>query len=331
MLIAFLRKFISFFMAVVLLVPSAFAGYRLADDLQPAEDAPEAVFAVISDIHLTDDQARADMLALGLADMQAAGRRLDALVLCGDNTDGGEREQYELLYQTISAWDPAENVVLAQGNHDTWTDDGYDAAKALFIEYNEKIAGRTLERAYYTAEVAGCRFIVMASDADHTDAYFNDEQLSWLQAELDAACADGGPVFVLSHWPLNYTHGLPGTWEGNPFEDENLGGMGDQSDAVREILTSHENVYLISGHLHTGLANELHEKLGPAFKYSSIEHDGGLTTVNLPSYMYPSVRGNGLNGKGFVFEVYEDHVLIRARCFSGGYWLDAYSESVPIA
>ena len=330
MLIGFLRKFISFFMAVALLFPSAFAGYRLADDMQPAGEAPETVFAVISDIHLTDDRARANMLALGLADMEAAARRLDALVLCGDNTDGGEREQYELLYETMSAYDAAENVILAQGNHDTWTDAGFDAAKALFLEYNEKIAGRTPEQAYYTAQVNGCRFIVMASDADHVDAYFSDEQLAWLRAELDAACADGGPVFVLSHWPLNYTHGLPGTWEGNPFEEANVGGMGDQSDAVREILTGYENVFLISGHLHTGLADEAHEALGPVFRYSSIEHDGSLTTVNLPSYTYPSVRGNGLNGKGFVFEVYEDSVLIRARCFSGGYWLEAYSESVPL-
>ena len=330
MFLSVFRKFISILFTAVFFFPSLITRRQIAGDMHTAEEDPKLVFAAISDIHLTNDKARAGMLALGLADMQASVRPLDALLLCGDNTDHGYDDQYELLQKTLESYNAAKEIILAEGNHDTWTGDDYAPAKENFIKYNKLICGRDLTQAYYSVEINGYRFICMASEADHTDAYISDAQLMWLDEELAAAAAENKPVFVISHWPLNYSHGLPATWEGKLWEKENLGGLGDQSDAVEEILKAYPNVFLISGHLHVGLSNETHKKLDPFFRYTSIEHDGSFCSVNLPSYMYPAVLGRGLNGQGFVFEVYADKVIIRARSFSAGVWLTNYEETVLI-
>ena len=327
MRISILKKIIALFVGFITLGVNFFAG-----GYQPKEAGPILTFAAISDVHLTVDPLRADMLALGLADMESASHRLNALLFCGDNTDHGYRDQYNLLAQTLAKYSPADEIILAEGNHDTWTsskDNDYAPAKALFLEYSKRISGRELTEAYFTTEINGYTFIVMASEYDHTDAYFSDAQLSWLDTALSAAATDGKPVFVVSHWPLNGSHGLTKVWTLEET-DPATGGMGDQSDAVEAILKKYKNVFLISGHLHNGFSTETTKKLDPIFKYTDIEHDGSFHSVNLPSYMYPGTRGSGLNAQGYVFEVYADKVILRGRNFAAGAWLPTHSETIPL-
>lgn len=325
MWITIFKKFIAVMMGIFTLGINFFTG-----GYKPKAADPALTFAAISDVHLTVSTARADMLALGLEDMQNASPRLNALVLCGDNTDHGYRDQYNLLAQTMAKYTPAEQIILAEGNHDTWTADDYAPAKALFLEYNKRITGRELTEPYYTAEVNGYTFIVMASEADRTDAYISDAQLTWLDEQLSAAAGQGKPVFVISHWPLNGSHGLPKTWTMKADSDPAIGGFGDQSDEIEAILKSYPNVFLISGHIHNGFSNEAFKKIDPFFEFTSVEHDGSFHSVNLPSYMYLFVTGTGLNAQGYVFEVYADHVLLRARNFAAGTWLPAFNESIPL-
>ncbi len=327
MKITLFKKFIALMVGIITLGINFFMG-----GYKPKEAEPLLTFAAISDVHITVDPARADMLALGLADMEDASHRLNALLFCGDNTDHGYRDQYNLLAQTVAKYDPADEIILAEGNHDTWTsskDNDYDPAKALFIEYSKRISGRELTEAYFTTEINGYKFIVMASEYDHTDAYFSDAQLSWLDAELSAAATDGKPVFVISHWPLNGTHGLTKVWTLEET-DPDTGGMGDQSDAVEAILKKYDNVFLISGHLHNGFSTALTQKLDPIFKYTDIETEGSFHSVNLPSYMYPATRGSNFNAQGCVFEVYADKVIVRGRNFAAGAWLPTHTATLAL-
>ena len=80
-------------------------------------------FAAISDIHMTDEFARMQVLKCGLWDMDHAASKLDALVLAGDLTDHGTVEQYENLAKAFEPYNPAGEIIMAVGNHDTWTDD----------------------------------------------------------------------------------------------------------------------------------------------------------------------------------------------------------------
>ena len=318
------KRLLAFLIAIACSLTSGAFG-DFAAGYEPLQEDCQLNFAVIADIHMTDETARRDMLALGLCDMDFAKNKLDALVIAGDMTDHGRSEQYAMLADAFSKYTPADNIIMAVGNHDTWNDEIDDAhefseSERLFIEYNRQIANREIDKMYYSTVINGYTFIVMSSDGTSTDAYISAEQLAWLDSELAAAAADGNPIFVVSHWPVNQTHGLPLTWLDNPVGqdgadmDLNEGGFGEQSDAVEAILQKYENVFLISGHLHNGIASD------SIYDYASVEQHGNITSVNLPSYMYPGMKGSPANGNGFVFEVYENEIIIRARSFSGGVW-----------
>ena len=296
-------------------------------ETKPVREDCKLNFAVISDIHMTEETARRDMLRFGLQDMQEFESQLDALVLSGDLTDHGEEAEWEMLKEAFLPYSPAENLIMAQGNHDTWTeDDKYDLARTYFIKYNKEIAGREIENEYYSTEINGYTFIVMASETDRTSAYISDKQLEWLAEEMEKASEDGLPIFVISHWPINESHGLPETWGDKDMEPDD-GGFGDQSAQVEEILKKYDNVFLISGHIHSGFVNDSQKD---TYGYVSVESDGSFHSVNLPSYMYMNARGRIANGTGFTFEVYEDSVKIRGRSFSAGVWYTDYNWTIDL-
>lgn len=284
-------------------------------------------FAAIADLHMTHEGARRDMFRFGLHDMEKSQHSLDALVCAGDLTDHGEKEEWEKLAEAFSSYTPAENIILAQGNHDTWTgDDDYALSVENFIEYNKVISDREINKVYYSTEVNGYSFIVMGSETDRTSAYISPEQLQWLDAEMAAAAEKDLPIFVISHWPVNGSHGLPGTW-GDDEPEPDDGGFGDQSAQVEAILKKYENVFLISGHIHNGFTNEDQENV---YNYISVESDGSFHSINLPSYMYMTIRGRIANGTGLNFEVYDNEVVIRARSYSAGVWYTDYNYTIEL-
>ncbi len=324
-MIVFIKVVLSVLTSIACML-SSFVFGDFAAGYEPVKAECNINFAVISDIHMTDETARRDMLELGLYDMDKAEQKLDALVLAGDTTDMANSKQYALVEEAFSKYTPADNIIMAMGNHDTWNDedindDRYIESERLFIEYNKKIAGRDIDKVYYSTTVNGYTFIVLGSEEDHTYGYISSEQLTWLDDELSKASVQGKPIFVISHWPLADTHGLPDSWGSNPADGtfaENI------SVDINSILQKYENVFLISGHVHNGAAKE------SIYGYSSVETYGNVTSINLPSYMYPGIKGSVSNGNGFVFEVYDDEVIIRTRNFSGGVWrtFDVYNAEL---
>ena len=322
--------FIKGMVAAILTVLQLFFGIFFGDFTAPTKPLQEDCklnFAVISDVHMTEEKARADMLRFGLQDMQEFESPLDALILSGDITDHGEREEWENVASAFADYTPAKNIILAQGNHDTWTgDDDYALSREHFFEFNEKIAGREIDNVYYSTKVNGYTFIVLGSEADHTSQTVSDEQVEWLRTEMEKASKDGLPIFVINHWPINESHGLPETWgDDEPMPDD--GGIGDKSAEVEKILKSYNNVFYITGHIHSGFTKPGQEDV---YGYLSVESDGSFHSVNLPQYMYLTLRGRIANGTGFTFEVYEDKVEIRARSFSAGVWYTDYDWSFDL-
>ncbi len=322
------------FVTVVLSLLNIFSfpmfGFYAGEDNYKVQDADgiKLNFAAISDIHMTDEFARVQVLKCGLWDMDYAEDELDALVLAGDLTDHGLEEEYINLAKAFEPYKPANEILMAVGNHDTWTDedDRYEPAKENFIKYSKEITGRELTECYYTTEINGYTFIVMASEGTHTSATISDTQLKWLREEMDKASEKGLPIFVISHWPLAETHGLPESW--GDEEPELLdGSFGDQNYEVEAILKDYENVFLISGHIHNGFVNESQTDM---YGYTSVESYGSLHSINLPSYMYMGIRGRVFNGLGYSIEVYEDEVVIRARSFTSGIWYTDYDVTIPI-
>lgn len=326
-MIVFIRKVLAVILSVLSIAFSPIFGDFMAET-KPLEENCKVNFAVISDIHMTKETARRDMLRFGLQDMEDFSAPLDALVLSGDLTDHGEEAEWEMLKSAFSGYNPAKNLIMAQGNHDTWTeDDKYDLARTYFIKYNKEIAGREIENEYYSTKINGYTFIVLASETDRTAAYISDKQLEWLRAEMETASKDGLPIFVISHWPINQSHGLPETWGEDDMEPDD-GGLGDQSAQVEEILKSYENVFMITGHIHSGFVKEEQKNI---FGYTSVESDGTFHSINLPQYMYLTGRGRIANGTGYTVEVYEDEVVLRGRSFSAGVWYSDYIWTIELA
>lgn len=324
------KVFVSVVMSFLNILTFPIFGTFAGEDNYQVKNADEVKlnFAAISDIHMTDEFARVQVLKCGLWDMDRAADELDALVLAGDLTDMGYEEQYENLAKAFSPYKPANEILMAVGNHDTWTDedDRYEPAKENFIKYSKEITGRELTECYYTTEINGYTFIVMASEGTSTSAYISDTQLQWLRAEMDKAAEKDLPIFVISHWPVAEYHGLPETW--GDEEPEILdGSFGEQNYEVEAILKDYENVFLISGHLHNGFVNESQTSV---YGYASVESDGSFHSINLPSFMYMGIRGRVMNGCGYSVEVYEDEVLFRARSFTSGIWYTDYDVEIPL-
>lgn len=299
-------------------------------------------FAAISDIHLRGNYKLIfqGMLELGLADMESAEDRLDAVAFVGDITDHGYYDQWNVFEDAVTKYDIADNKLIVIGNHDTWGpnreefDNPEDGVKPTFIHYNKTISDRDVTEMYYSDVINGCYFIALGSEADHTDAYVSDTQLAWLAGEMEKAAATGLPIFVFMHQPINETHGLPYNWEKNKDDPPMEGGIGEQSSQVEEILKKYDNVFYISGHIHAGFKNDT-AKLGVEYaSVETIENDNGnpITLINLPSYMYMDfVRGGHIsNGCGWVVEVYDGEVLLRARNFASGTWLTKYDQTVTL-
>ncbi len=325
MFITILKFLFSAVMAASVFLPSLFSG-SFSMSFTPRDSENILLnFASISDVHANDSSLRADLLALGLEDV--SNDAVDALVISGDITDRGNPAQWESLKRSFAEHCTLDNIVLASGNHDTWTSDDVDAtSEELFIKYNKEISGRDIDRMYYSTRINGYTFIVLGSEGDSTDAYFSDEQLLWLNSQMALASQDGKPIFVVCHQPINGSHGLPETWDRKDPQPED-GGMGDQSDQVESILKSYRNVFLISGHLHNGIGQKVTKQL---FNYTSIESAGSFHSVNLPVYSYFNARGQMISGAGFQFEVYADKVIVRARNYSCSAWYPDYEYSIDL-
>ena len=343
-MLTFLVKAVSVLMSLVMLVstPVSLLTGKRTEKAAPENDGCRMSLAAISDIHLRGNFKLIfqGMLELGLNDMATAKEPYDAAAFVGDITDHGYIDQWDVFADAVSKYDVAKKTFVVVGNHDTWGpnrddfNDPEDGVKVTFEKYNKLVSGREITEMYYSDTVNGYPVIVLGSEEDHVCAYLSDAQLEWFAEEMEQAAATGKPIIVLMHQPINGTHGLPLNFELEKDAPEDEGGIGDQSDAVLEILKKYDNVFYISGHIHAGFKND-GEKLG--LKYGSvetIENNNGnpITLINLPSYMYfDFIRcAHMTNGCGWVLEAYDGEVLLRARNFAAGTWLTRYDVTVPL-
>ena len=322
---AILSRIVSLLVSVIF-AASGIVSPALSQQVNPKnEKALRLSFATLSDSHLTEvGVARMNMLSQGFRDLDG---KVDAIVAVGDMTDHGERAQYQNFYSCVEKSIKTSKFIPVVGNHDTWTTgkDEENPTYEFLKAYNE-YSGKNLTKAYYTEKVGGYTFIVLATEADNTSAYLSEKQISWLDSELEKATEGGKPVFVLCHWPLD---GTCGQTEIDPEH-----GMGAQSAEVQAVLEKYKNVFYFSGHLHAGLRGELSNKI---FGHQSVETINGVHYINLPSFMFPNTRslttnngGNILPGCGYIAEVYENEVVLRARNYPLGFYMSIYDKTIEL-
>ena len=266
-----MTQIISFIMALVMtLVP--FISYG------PKSDDALLNVSIISDTHLDDRYPLGKLnLATGLKDMNRMDN--DAVVVVGDLTNYGDEASVECFYEVMEKYSnvPASNWVVAVGNHEIGHPEEFtnEEARQNFIKYHNEYTGQEIENAYYSVDVNGYTFIMLCDQSednwDSCDIY--DDQVAFLDAELARATAEGKPAFVVCHVPVEGANG-----QDIIYED---GGLDEYSDVVKSTLEKYENVFFISGHVHTGINGYISEKY---FGVSCVETENGVTYVNLPTY-----------------------------------------------
>jgi predicted MPP superfamily phosphohydrolase len=293
-----------------------------------AEDTLCLTIAAISDTHVTDTLG-APFLATAMNDISSKDLDTDVLIVAGDCTDNGNTENWETFTSTVAKC-TVKNKIIALGNHDTWTSydspHEYEEALALYLQYGNAIMGTSFTAPWFTREISGYTFIVLAQESSSVACDISDEQLDWADAQLAAAAAKGPnkPIFVILHQPLNHTHAVGNNEGSNGFNDE------AQSEKLQAILNKYENVFYLNGHQHYGL-NEDDDFPIPGFR--TVERIGeNAVSVNLPSFARGSYvfGGDPLIGDGLIINVYADRVELLGRNFIMHGWLDDFSVTVPL-
>lgn len=312
-----MTQIFSFILALIFtLVP--FANYA------PKNDDVLLNVSIISDTHL-DDRFPGGKLNLkkGLQDMNRMKTPNDAVIVSGDLTNYGDEASVECFYELMDKYCEADSWVVATGNHEIGHPEEFtnEEARQNFIKYHNMYTGQNIENVYYSVDVKGYTFIVLGDQSednwDSCDIY--DDQIAFLDRELARGTAEGKPVFVVCHVPVEGVNG-----QDVIYED---GGLDEYSDAVKSTLEKYENVFFISGHVHTGINGYISEEL---FGISCVEEQNGVTYVNLPTYGIVNRYGIPWNGMGFQMEVYEDEVIFRARKFNTSRWYAFYEFDIPL-
>ena len=281
---------------------------------------------ILSDIHIDVDWPIGEWIwEIGLSDIARSKDTIDALIVSGDLTNYGDGPSIESFFNIMAKTDCAENWVIATGNHDVGhvDDVSQEEARQRFVNLYNNLnpSDKNIEKAYYKTDINGYRFVVLCDDGDDTwdTPDMSLEQIQFLDDSLSEAADRNLPMFVVCHVPCNGVNGLDTIWPDN--------GLNENSDTVKAILEKYENVFFISGHVHTGVNGPLVENV---FGFSSVEKHNGVTYVNLPTYTIVNRYGVPWGGMGFQMEVYENQVLFRARNYFTSTWYPVYDHIVEL-
>jgi 3',5'-cyclic AMP phosphodiesterase CpdA len=241
-------------------------------------------FAIISDPHVTlpdtlrDIPNRFHLLEVSIAALEAiladlAAAELDFLLLPGDLTQHGERENHQWLVQRLQSLPFPAYVV--PGNHDIITRAGDDRTLSLtdFPQLYQDFGYGEVTRPYYCQELLpGVRLVGLNSIAfDEAGeqlpyGWVDEAQLQWL-TDILAAPWEGLTLAMIHHNLLDHLPGQHRHPLGRRYSIQNR-------TALLDCLQSFQVPLLFTGHLHV----------------QDVAQQGSLwevTTGSLVSYPHP--------------------------------------------
>ncbi len=250
-------------------------------------------FTVVSDIHIEGNNFQTFKEYSEILKAVHNSKDNDTLVFLGDNTMNGQHIESAFFYGALKAAKPAENLIIAPGNHDFGNGTGnYDGYASRFISY-ANLVGCDIDSTYYYKVIDGYYFVVLSSESDTVNGTdISDAQLEWLKGIIAEATAENKPVFVFGHHPVNYIES-------------------GEYDRLSNVLDDYKNVFFFCGHTHFDLSP------------NSVSTVNGVLSVNIPKSTEHATEGYRTS-VGAVVEVYEDEVLLRFRDFDDGEWIEEY-------
>jgi 3',5'-cyclic AMP phosphodiesterase CpdA len=147
-------------------------------------------FLFVNDLHICEEDCRS-WFEQAFAAMKASAPDAEFCIVCGDLTDGGSEEQYQLAHDLLDSLGVPVFVVL--GNHDYVTDDDRSAYEKYFTN-----------QLNYWFERYGWQLIGLdtTQGTQYENTVIPAETLEWLERELPRLDANK-PTIVFTHFPLN--------------------------------------------------------------------------------------------------------------------------------
>lgn len=279
--------------------------------------------AVISDTHI-DTKLKfpklSDKLKNALTDLNEVAPNYDVIAINGDMTNNGLTDEYD-LFQTIfqANKNPNAEEFITIGNHEWLESDNNPSVTDAQLK-ERFLSKMNVPNLYYDKWIKGYHFITIAGEksrstmqaeygsSEKDSAYISNEQFQWLEKTLKEDSDSNKPIFVFFHQPITNT--VYGSEWGAGLEDQKL----------LALLKKYPRVILFSGHSHYPLNNP-----------ESIVQDG-ITMVNTSAVAYtytPEDQENYKQSQGYVVNVYDDRVELKAREFSDGTWIRTVTIPIP--
>lgn len=247
-------------------------------------------FVVVSDIHVETNYPESYQNLSDVLYGIKAGENIDAVVYTGDNVMNGQVTEDFLFYSAVASVMPADINLVAVGNHDVGNGEGdYEALRKKFLVNNALYLGNIQKNDYYYKVLNGCYMIVLTSeDEAASDFCMSEEQFSWLESVLKKAKTENATVFVFNHFPIRYL-------------------KNSDPSRLAKLLAEYDTRLFIHGHIHNDMGTDNFYK------------SYGIDCINLPRITETT---SYTAGDGIVVEVYDDEIVVRARDFIKGEWIE---------
>lgn len=292
--ITYLKELLATVMVLLTMFSPAFGSKA---ETYSAERPDELItsFAIVSDIHIETNRPQTYKSLKGVLEGIRDGEDIDAVVYTGDNVMNGQVLENAFFYSAVKAVKPAKKNFVATGNHDLGNGEGdYSKFRSNFILNNKFVLGNDIDELYYYRVVNGCYMIFLSSeDLCVGDYVISDKQMEWLKGVLEEAKAANAPIFVINHHPIYL------------IRDRDY-------RELAWLLQKYDNLVYLHGHYH----NEL--------KADSFYEWHGVDCINVPRATENSAYEDGT---GLVAEVYDGEIVIRARNFITGEWMDEFRHT----
>lgn len=232
----------------------------------------------------------------------------DAVLMCGDLSEHGLREELEAFYAAFAHNCPAVQIETIPGNMDgVHTPAG---AKAFRIGY-EKGCGERRETVYCSRVHPECAVFGLSEEKDDDDAPIGEAQLRALDELLRTAAEREIPALVFGHYVLDGTIAVD--W---PFAF-----WGPQSEEIKALFGKYGGkVVYFSGHIHRGLTAM------PGV--SAVQRDG-VAYVSVPSLCAPDNEHYQSDieapGTGWMVEIEDGRIALCGYDFISGKRIEGFS------
>jgi 3',5'-cyclic AMP phosphodiesterase CpdA len=204
--------------------------------------------AFLSDTHVnlrTNEPQRDYNRRLDEAIAQVNAAAVDLVLIAGDLTDGGTREQMELFKRKAKEFKAP--VLFAPGNHDVGMVGNGDVKTSITPERVRRFR-RTLGPNWFAKEKAGVR--VVGANSCLFGSGLKEEEEQWKFLEKELARPRGKPTLLLEHFPLfvrKVDEPRLSTWNVPPEPRQRMLALLERA-GVRAVL---------NGHLHYPITNRL--------------------------------------------------------------------------